>query len=89
MRENTERPETIEVGANVLAGTGSQRILDGARKMHGRELAGRIRLAMGLLGRGLFRSLGISAGLKTPASRLSNGYVVVVTIIIARPNQFK
>jgi UDP-N-acetylglucosamine 2-epimerase (non-hydrolysing) len=27
------------VGANVLAGTGSQRILDGARKMHGREMA--------------------------------------------------
>lgn len=35
LRENTERPETVEVGANVLAGTGSQRIMDGARKMHG------------------------------------------------------
>jgi UDP-N-acetylglucosamine 2-epimerase (non-hydrolysing) len=35
LRENTERPETVDVGANVLAGTGSQRILDGARKMHG------------------------------------------------------
>jgi len=39
LRENTERPETVDVGANVLAGTGSQRILDGARKMHGREKA--------------------------------------------------
>jgi len=36
LRENTERPETVDVGANVLAGTGSQRIMDGARKMHGR-----------------------------------------------------
>jgi len=25
LRENTERPETIEVGANVLAGTGADR----------------------------------------------------------------
>jgi UDP-N-acetylglucosamine 2-epimerase (non-hydrolysing) len=39
LRENTERPETVDVGANVLAGTGSQRILDGARTMHGREMA--------------------------------------------------
>ena len=36
LRENTERPETVDVGANVLAGTGCQRIMDGARKMHGR-----------------------------------------------------
>jgi UDP-N-acetylglucosamine 2-epimerase (non-hydrolysing) len=35
LRENTERPETVDVGANTLAGTGSQCILDGARKMHG------------------------------------------------------
>jgi UDP-N-acetylglucosamine 2-epimerase (non-hydrolysing) len=26
LRENTERPETIEVGANILAGTDPQRI---------------------------------------------------------------
>ena len=29
----------MDVGANMLAGTGSQRILNGARKMHGREKA--------------------------------------------------
>ena len=39
LRENTERPESVDVGANVLAGTGSHHILDGARKMHGREKA--------------------------------------------------
>ncbi|MGB4365408.1 MAG: UDP-N-acetylglucosamine 2-epimerase, partial [Candidatus Methanoculleus thermohydrogenotrophicum] len=33
LRENTERPETIEVGANVLAGTGADRILASARQM--------------------------------------------------------
>ncbi len=33
MRENTERPETIDVGANVLAGTDPKRILKQARRM--------------------------------------------------------
>ena len=33
LRDNTERPETVEVGANVLAGTEPERILDCARGM--------------------------------------------------------
>jgi UDP-N-acetylglucosamine 2-epimerase (non-hydrolysing) len=33
LRDNTERPETVEVGANVLAGTDSGRILECARRM--------------------------------------------------------
>ena len=33
LRENTERPETIEVGANVLAGTDSEQILQKAQTM--------------------------------------------------------
>ncbi len=33
LRDNTERPETLDVGANVLAGAKSQRIMDCARKM--------------------------------------------------------
>ena len=33
LRNNTERPETLEVGANILVGTEPQKILDGARKM--------------------------------------------------------
>ena len=37
LRDNTERPETIEVGANVLAGTAPQRILDAAKQMVERE----------------------------------------------------
>jgi len=33
LRENTERPETIEVGANMLAGTDPENMLEAARKM--------------------------------------------------------
>jgi UDP-N-acetylglucosamine 2-epimerase (non-hydrolysing) len=36
LRDNTERPETALVGANVLTGTDPGRILDGARTMLGR-----------------------------------------------------
>ena len=33
LRDNTERPETLDVGANVLAGARSIQIMDGARWM--------------------------------------------------------
>ena len=33
LRDNTERPETIEVGANMLAGCQADRVLDAARQM--------------------------------------------------------
>jgi UDP-N-acetylglucosamine 2-epimerase (non-hydrolysing) len=33
LRKNTERPETIEVGANLLVGTGATEILAGVREM--------------------------------------------------------
>lgn len=33
LRDNTERPETIEVGASILAGSDEQRLLEGAREM--------------------------------------------------------
>ncbi|WP_340819090.1 UDP-N-acetylglucosamine 2-epimerase (non-hydrolyzing) [Methanolobus sp. WCC4] len=33
IRENTERPETVEVGANLLVGTNPQNMLEGSRKM--------------------------------------------------------
>jgi len=33
LRENTERPETIEVGANILAGVEPVRVLDGVKQM--------------------------------------------------------
>ena len=35
--DNTERPETIEVGSNVLAGTGPERILETAKLMVKRQ----------------------------------------------------
>lgn len=37
LRENTERPETLEVGSNVLAGTDPSRMLECARSMIGKR----------------------------------------------------
>jgi len=37
LRDNTERPETVEVGSNVLAGTDSDKILKCAKMMISRE----------------------------------------------------
>jgi len=37
LRDNTERPETVEVGANLIAGTVPKRILECAKTMLGRE----------------------------------------------------
>ena len=36
LRDNTERPETVEVGANVLVGTNPERILNGVKTMFNR-----------------------------------------------------
>lgn len=33
LRDNTERPETVEVGANRIAGTGAENILNAAKSM--------------------------------------------------------
>ena len=37
LRDNTERPETLEVGSNILVGTKPERILEGVRTMLNRE----------------------------------------------------
>jgi len=37
LRDNTERPETIEIGSNILAGASPDRILECSRVMLGRE----------------------------------------------------
>jgi len=37
LRDNTERPETAMVGANVLVGADPEKILEGARTMLGRS----------------------------------------------------
>jgi len=37
LRENTERPETVAVGANVFAGTNPEAIVEGARRMMERK----------------------------------------------------
>ena len=36
LRDNTERPESVDVGANVLVGADTDRIVEGARTMLGR-----------------------------------------------------
>jgi UDP-N-acetylglucosamine 2-epimerase (non-hydrolysing) len=37
LRDNTERPETLDVGSNVLAGVNQNKILKGVKKMRDRE----------------------------------------------------
>jgi UDP-N-acetylglucosamine 2-epimerase (non-hydrolysing) len=37
LRDNTERPETLEVGSNVLAGVNQDKILEGVKKMRDKE----------------------------------------------------
>ncbi|HJH27457.1 MAG TPA: UDP-N-acetylglucosamine 2-epimerase (non-hydrolyzing) [Methanophagales archaeon] len=37
LRDNTERPETLEVGSNVLAGVNQEKILEGIEKMKDKE----------------------------------------------------
>ena len=37
LRDNPERPETLEVGSNVLAGTEPERIFEGVRQMLNKE----------------------------------------------------
>ena len=56
--ESTERPETVDVGANILAGTESQRIMDRARKMHGREKAWKNPFGDGTAGQRIIQILG-------------------------------
>ena len=37
LRDNTERPETLEVGSNVLVGINQNKILEGVKKMLNRK----------------------------------------------------
>ncbi len=37
LRENTERPETLDVGSNILAGTNPNRILEAAKIIHSKS----------------------------------------------------
>lgn len=39
LRENTERPETVEVGGNIVVGTDPTKIVDGVRRMIGPMMA--------------------------------------------------
>lgn len=37
LRDNTERPETVQVGANIVVGSDPEKILEGTRRMMGAE----------------------------------------------------
>jgi len=37
LRDNTERPETLEVGSNILAGINQNKILEGVKTMLSKE----------------------------------------------------
>ena len=53
LRENTERPETIDAGSNMLAGTEPERILRGSQEMLIQERAGKIPSGTGIAQREL------------------------------------
>jgi len=41
LRDNTERPETLDVGSNILTGTNKERILDGVKLMLNKQTLGK------------------------------------------------
>ena len=51
LRDNTERPETVDVGGNMLAGTLPDTILKCSRVMLGKIILGLIPMVMGTLGK--------------------------------------
>jgi UDP-N-acetylglucosamine 2-epimerase (non-hydrolysing) len=58
LRDNTERPETVEVGSNVLAGADSDRILECAKMMVLRENSWANPFGEGDAGRKIVEELG-------------------------------
>jgi UDP-N-acetylglucosamine 2-epimerase (non-hydrolysing) len=62
LRDNTERPETMEVGANVLAGTKPERIVECARKMSERERTWENPFGDGMAGERIRRIMAMSLG---------------------------
>jgi len=60
LRENTERPETVDVGANVLAGADALRMVEGARRMVGRENGWRNPFGDGQASRRIIESMVLS-----------------------------
>lgn len=57
IRENTERPETIEVGANILAGTKTKKILQAVTKMLNKKAKWRNPLGDGKSGERIIKTL--------------------------------
>ena len=57
LRDNTERPETVDVGANVLVGVSSEGIMGGARRMVEAEAVWENPFGIGLAGKLILDSL--------------------------------
>ncbi|WP_292365405.1 MULTISPECIES: non-hydrolyzing UDP-N-acetylglucosamine 2-epimerase [unclassified Methanoculleus] len=59
LRENTERPETVDVGANILVGTDPEAIVEGVRVMMARERAWQNPYGDGTTGRKIVEIVGL------------------------------
>ena len=57
LRDNTERPETLEVGSNVLAGTNAESILSKTKEILNRENKWRNPFGDGKTGEGIVKIL--------------------------------
>jgi len=57
LRENTERPETLEVGSNMLVGTDLQRIVKGSRAMVRRKRSWKVPFGDGTAGKKIINIL--------------------------------
>lgn len=66
LRDNTERPESVEVGANVLAGAEPERIVTAARAMVGRPRTWENPFGDGTSGLQIVDVLGAALGRRTP-----------------------
>jgi UDP-N-acetylglucosamine 2-epimerase (non-hydrolysing) len=59
LRDNTERPETLEVGSNMLVGADSERIVKGAETMLNRERSWKNPFGDGKAGESIIKIIGL------------------------------
>lgn len=75
LRGNTERPETVDVGANVMAGTGAAEILTSAREMLSRRSTWKNPYGDGMAGKMIATICGGLLGeMRTPTESTITGY---------------
>ncbi|HOV81905.1 MAG TPA: UDP-N-acetylglucosamine 2-epimerase (non-hydrolyzing) [Methanothrix sp.] len=75
LRENTERPETVDVGANVLAGMGAAGVLASAREMLSRRRTWKNPYGNGMAGRMIATICeGLLGEMRIPTESTITGY---------------